>query len=170
MDYPTLRRIASGLTIAVLIAAGIVFSGTMYVHARHDAARADRAEHKLASTRLSLELTRNALGETGTMLHTTQDRLASTTQALSRTTGERATLQGQSRNCRYLVAVNDHLMGGMAAYDRATGFLLDGRRRRAGYAVAWAGRHLNAIQALVRRSGHRTISDLVNACAPPTRG
>ncbi len=167
MDYPTLRHIAYGFIITVLIAIAIVISGTMFVHAQHEGDRADTAERKLAATQDELQQTRSFLGETGTQLHTTQARLTSTSQELSRTSSERTVLQAQSRSCRYVVAVNDHLMGGMAAYDRATGFLLDGRRKRAGYAVAWAGRHLDAIDALVKRSGHRTISALVNTCAPP---
>jgi hypothetical protein len=167
MDYPTLRRIALGFILAVLIAVGIVFGVTMALHARHEAARADAAEHKLAETRSSLALTREALGETGTALHTTQDRLAHTTQALSRTSSERSTLERQSRNCRYLVRVNDHLLWGMTNYDSATDHLLNGRRARAAASVRFAGAHVQAIQTLVQRSGHRNISDLVNACAPP---
>jgi hypothetical protein len=167
MDYPTLRRIAYGFILTVLIASGIVFAATMYAHARHEAARADRAEHQLAEARTSLELTRNALGETGTALHTTQDRLAHTSQVLSRTSSQRSTLQRQSQNCRYLVRVNDHLLWGMTNYDSATDHLLHGRRVRAAASVRFAGAHVRAIQALVQRSGHRSISDLVNACSPP---
>jgi hypothetical protein len=170
MDYPTLRRIASGLTIAVLIAAAIVFSGTMFLHAKHEGARADAAEEKLTAARTSLDLTRSALGQASTALHTTKDRLATTSVALSRTSNERSILQRQSRNCRYLVRVNDHLLWGMTNYDTATAALLKGRRARAAASVRHASAHIQAIQALVRRSGHRTISDLVSACAPPTGG
>jgi hypothetical protein len=167
MDYPTLRRIAFGFILAVLIAVGIVFGVTMALHARHEAARADAAEHKLAETRTSLALTREALGETGTALHTTQDRLAHTSQVLSRTSSQRSALQRQSQNCRYLVRVNDHLLWGMTNYDTATDRLIDGQRARATASVKRASAHVQAIQALVKRSGHRTISDLVTACAPP---
>jgi hypothetical protein len=167
MDHRALRQIATGFIIAVLIAIGIVFGATMFVHARHEAARADAAEHKLAKTQLSLELTQNALGKTGTALHTTQDRLTTTSQALSRTSSERTVLAQQSRNCRYLVRVNDHLLWGMTNYDSATGFLMDGRRTRAAASIKFASAHVKAIDVLVKRSGHKTISDLVNACAPP---
>jgi len=55
----------------------------------------------------------------------------------------------------------------MTNYDTATDRLIDGQRARATASVKRASAHVQAIQALVKRSGHRTISDLVTACAPP---
>jgi hypothetical protein len=93
--------------------------------------------------------------------------VATTTSTLTTTTAQRDVLSRRASACRYLVHVNDRLLRGLSLQQDATSYLMDGREksaRRATRRVAW---QVRAIQRIVRRSGHRSISQLVHACAPP---
>jgi len=108
-----------------------------------------------------------ALDEARANLATTDEQLQVTSRSLDRTEAQAATLGRRTAACRYVVRVNDHLLFGAASYATATDHLIHKRNPQAKAALRTAAAHARAVQRIVTNSGHRNISTLVNACAPP---
>lgn len=160
MDHRMLRRTAYGLILAVVIAMAVVVTTVARQDAQEATARAEHAEQQLATTRADL-------GARRIQLIRVREQLDTTTRSLTRTAQQRAVLVQRTRQCRVLVQVNDRLLHAMTAFNAAATHLEAKRRPAAGRAMARASDHLDVIDTLVRRAGHRDISRLVNSCAPP---
>jgi septal ring factor EnvC (AmiA/AmiB activator) len=166
MDVPTLRHIAYGFLVAVILAAAIVVTTTQYQRAEDASSLAESNGRALGDTQAELAEVNANFTATSAALSAVRTELTTTSQTLDTASRQRDTLSSRASACRYVVRVNDRLLRGLSLQQNATEHLLNGREkgaRRATRRVAW---QVRAIQRLVRRSGHRSISGLVNACAP----
>jgi hypothetical protein len=148
---------------AVVLASMIVLIATQYERAEEAEAYAERTQVKLDTAEVDLEKTKAMLTAARAELSATTTRLTETSRSLRRTSSQHST---QTRTCRYLVRVNDALINTSTAYGSATTYLLADRLRPAERALGRAARHARSVQTLVKRSGNRTISQLVQRCAP----
>jgi ABC-type transporter Mla subunit MlaD len=119
----------------------------------------------------NLEESTATLDATQATLADTRQQLTRTSRSLTRTSQTATTLNHRMRACRYLVKVNDHLLYGSVAQQRATGELLKRHpnMRAVKHSINLTARHSHAVMALVKRAGYRNISVLVNACVPTRR-
>jgi len=147
---------------------------TMMIVTAYAIDRAEKAEahavdltDQLTSVKSDLAIAEAQLATTQDELATTEDRLTTTSRSLDRASKQRSILSRRNRTCRYLVRINDRLLFASVAYGRATDHLMQNRNVRAGRALDRAARHARAVQAVIERSGYRSISGLVNDCAPP---
>jgi chemotaxis regulatin CheY-phosphate phosphatase CheZ len=147
----------------VIFVSLIILTATQYERAKEAEAYAERTQVKLEAADAELAEIKALLTATEAHLATTEGRLETTSRSLDRVTSARST---QHRTCRYLVRVNDQLLAGSTAYGSATTYLLDDRLAPAQRSLGQAARHLRMVQTLVERSGSRTLSQLVQRCAP----
>lgn len=118
------------------------------------------ARSDLADAEADADATQDSLDRTRSDLVTSRSELR-TSQAAN------ARLTSRHRACAVLVRINDHLLAASLQQSHATGAMMRDRDRAARTHVTRASGHVKAVQSLVERSGHRTISGVVNACAPP---
>jgi ABC-type transport system involved in cytochrome bd biosynthesis fused ATPase/permease subunit len=166
MDIPSLRRVAYGFLVVVILTSCIVVTATQYQRAEDSTQRAERAEHALTSAQDELIDTQDELDYTSGNLDTVSFEVTTVSQRLNTAKAQRDRLAAQNRACRFLIRVNDQLMLAMTSQQNATGHLMHSRKKRAVRSVQRAGAHVRAVQAIVKRSGHTTIDGLIRACSP----
>jgi septal ring factor EnvC (AmiA/AmiB activator) len=163
MDTYRVPTVIAVLVIVVVVAAAAVITVTQRDRADAASAHTTRLESTLAQTQAELASTQNELSFTSDSLTTVEQTLQDARQESTQT---QTTLTRQAQTCRYVVRINDHLLRMASFQQNATTHLLRDNRRAARRAVGHAHRQTRAVQILVQRSGYRSLSALVSACAP----
>jgi len=164
MDSYRIPTIISVLVIVVVVAAAAVITVTQRDRADAASAHTLKLERTLAETRTELGTTQAELEVTSDSLSAAEQEIQDTRSASAAITRQRAALSKQVKTCRYVVAINDHLLQMASRQQQATAAVLRKRMPSARLAVGRAHRQAAAVQILVQRSGYRSLDALVSAC------